>query len=317
MSFAQKVKAETLSKPIKENHCKIAFLSGVMRGSGVLYEKDGQVGLDFRIGSEEGVEYVTLLLKSLFNYDVREISVSENNRSKNDSYTISIDGKGALEILTKLGILFYDDGQYSVNFDFYSLICNKECCLRSFFKGLFLAAGNCTVPNETHQKTNTGYHLEFSFSHVTSAQATAEKLFEIGLNPKVTSRKGRFIVYLKSAEEIKDFIAFLPAPVSVLSIVDLMINKEISNNSNRQKNCDLGNLNRQIIAVEKQIKAVDIIEKEKGLSWLKPELYSVAVARRQNADQTLSELADELNISKSCLNHRLRKIVEIAKEIKG
>ena len=317
MSFAQKVKTEIISKPIKDDHCKIAFLSGVMRGSGVLFERDGELGVDFRIGTEQGAEFVSLLLKSLFNYDVREISVSENNLSKNDRFEISVTGKEAITILKTLGILTGDDDQLTVDFDFYGKICKKDCCLRSFFKGLFYASGNCTVPKQGKSSSNTGYHLEFTFSHVASAQATADKLSQIGLSPKVTSRKGKYVVYIKSAEEIKDFIAFLPAPVSVLSIIDLMINKEIANNSNRQKNCDLGNLNRQVTASINQINAINKIEKSVGLKTLKDDLKTVALARKSNPDQTLVELADELGISKSCLNHRLRKIVEIANDIKG
>ena len=91
-----------------------------------------------------------------------------------------------------------------------------------------------------------------------------------------------------------------------------MINREISNKSNRQKNCDLGNLNRQVEAVAKQIQAIEKIEKSIGLEQLKPDLMQVAIARKENPETSLSELAEILNLSKSCLNHRLRKIVEIA-----
>ena len=132
--------------------------------------------------------------------------------------------------------------------------------------------------------------------------------------PKITRRKGSFIVYLKSAEEIKDFIAFLPAPKSVLKITDLMINKELSNNSNRQKNCDLGNLNRQIEAVAKQIKAIEFLESLGLIENLKSELKTVAKTRKEYPSDTLNELSERLNLSKSCLNHRLRKLVSIAKE---
>ena len=91
-----------------------------------------------------------------------------------------------------------------------------------------------------------------------------------------------------------------------------MINREISNNSNRQKNCDLGNLNRQVEAVSKQLDAIKKIERSIGLDALKPDLKEVAIFRKQNPESSLTELAEILNVSKSCLNHRLRKIVEIA-----
>ena len=312
MSFAEEIKEEIFSKPIKENHCKIAFLAGIVRGSGVLYERDGELGIDFKVPSEQSALTVTMLLKSLFNYDVREVTVSENTLSKKDKFVISVFGKGALNVFKSLEILTEENGELSVNFHLFSSVTKKDCCLRAFFRGLFVAAGNCTVPNGKKKNSNTGYHLEISFSHSAPAQATSNKLSKCGIFPKITRRKGNYVVYLKSAEEIKDFIAFLPAPKAVLKITDLMINRELSNNSNRQKNCDLGNLNRQIEAVAKQIQAIDKIDKTLGIQTLKPELKDVALARRDNPEETLNELAERLNISKSCLNHRLRKLVCIA-----
>lgn len=316
MSFSDTIKQEILNKPIKENHCKLAFLSGIIRGNGVLYKRDGELGIDFRVPSENCVFAVTMLLKSLFNYDVREVMVTDNPFSKKDKFIISIYGKGAVNIFKALGILSESEDEIQVSLDMFNDLVKEECCLRAFFRGLFISAGTCTLPNEGTRRNNTGYHLELSFSHSAPAQATANKLAKCGIYPKITRRKENFIVYLKSAEEIKDFIAFLPAPLSVLKMTELIINKEISNNSNRQKNCDLGNVNRQIEASIKQIDAINKIDKHFGLSWLKEDLYNVAIARKESPDETLQELATKLNVSKSCLNHRLRKIVCIANEIK-
>ena len=311
MSFIDDVRQELLGKPIKDQHCKIAFLAGLTRGAGVLFEKDGEVGLDVKVPTEECALTVTMLLKSLFNYDVREVSVTENSLSKKDKFVITIYGKGAVNIFKTLGILQDDGEELKVNFHIYNEVNALECCLRSFMKGLFLATGNCTLPT-SKKNTHTGYHLEFSFSHASPAQATANKFYKIGIKPKFLNRKGNILLYVKSAEEIKDFFAFIQAPKAVLKITDLMINREISNNSNRQKNCDLGNLNRQVEAVSKQLDAIKKIERTIGLDALKPDLKEVAIFRKQNPESSLIELAEILNVSKSCLNHRLRKIVEIA-----
>jgi DNA-binding protein WhiA len=252
-----------------------------------------------------------MLLKSLFNYDVREVSVMENSLSKKDKYVISISGKGSLNIFKTLGIFKEENNELSLNLHLFDSITHKDCCLRSFFKGLFMAAGSCTIPS-SQKNVHTGYHLEFYFTHGAPASVTANKLIRLGLNPKITRRKGNPMVYVKSAEEIKDFMAFIGAPKAVLAITDLMINRELSNNSNRQKNCDLGNLNRQVEAVAKQVEAIKKIKEEKGLDSLKSDLKQVAIARLENPDESLRELAERLVISKSCLNHRLRKIVCIA-----
>ncbi len=314
MNFAEVIKKEIINKPIKDKHCKKAFLAGIIRGSGELYYKDDELGLDFKVNSEEIVVLVSNYLHSLFGYDVSEISIFEDKLNKKDNYILSINGQRALEILKNLEIITNQDDEQVVNLKFYGAITEKDCCLRSFLRGLFLTNGNCTVPTP-NDSVNTGYHLELSFSHYTPALQTSEKFAEHNVLTKITRRRENYIVYIKSAEEIKDFVAFLSAPVSVLKLTDLIINRGIVNDSNRRKNCDLGNVNRQIEASAKQVEAIVKIDQTIGMDSLKPDLKSVAVARMQNPDETLVELADRLGVSKSCLNHRLRKLVCVAKEL--
>ena len=314
MSFIDEVRQELLGKPIKDQHCKIAFLAGLTRGAGVLFEKDGEVGLDVKVPTEECALTVTMLLKSLFNYDVREVSVTENSLSKKDKFVITIYGKGAVNIFKTLGILQDEGEELKVNFHIYNEVNALECCLRSFMKGLFLATGNCTIPTGK-KNTHTGYHLELSFSHASPAQATANKFYKIGIKPKFLNRKGNILLYVKSAEEIKDFFAFIQSPKAVLKITDLMINRELTNRSNRQRNCDLANTTKQVDAAAKQLKAIEKISAVIGLETLKKDLAETAVARKEYPTETLTELAERLNVSKSCLNHRLRKLLAIADEL--
>ena len=322
MNFAKIVKQEIRDKIIKENHCKIAFLAGVMRGTGRLFERDDEIGLEFRVSDEKTAMLISSYLESLFSYEVREIEVSEDHLNKKDKFVVTISGSNAERILVELGILIAEGEQYTVNFDLYGPILQKNCCLRSFIKGLFLVTGSCTVPtdkteDEISSAQGTGYHLEMVFSHGKPAMQTAEKLAQNGIKAKIIRRKENYVLYIKSVEEIKNFIAFLPAPVSVLKLTDLIINRELANNSNRLKNCDMANVSKQVEAMLKQVEDIRYIEKEIGLSALKKDLQEVALARMEYADETLAELADRLNITKSCLNHRLRKIVSIAKELKG
>ncbi len=315
MNFVGFVKKEIIDKPIKENHCKKAFLAGLMRGSGKLFDRDGEIGLEFRVSDENSAMIVSNYLLSLYSYEVREVEVTEDYLNKKDKFLIDISGERAVDILLDLGILEADEESFTVNFDFYNKIAEKNCCLRSFIKGLFLASGSCNVPSD---KTNskTGYHLEIAFSHSQPAMQTAHRLLKNGVNSKIMKRKDYYVLYIKSVEEIKNFFAFLPVPVAVLKLTDLSINRELSNNSNRQKNCDIANLNKQVEAVIKQLDAIDYIEKTVGLKSLKEGEYTVAIARRENPEDTLSDIAEKLSISKSCLNHRLRKIVSIANMLK-
>ena len=314
MSFTDKIKAEILSKPIKDNHCKMAFIAGLIRGSGVLYEKDGELGLEFKVPDEQTAMMLTRSFYELFNYEIREVSVTEDKQTNKDKFYLSISGQSAVEILIQLGILIEDEEGVAVDLQFYGNLTKKDCCVRAFIRGLFVSSGRCTLPTENDNST-TGYHLEIYFSHYAPALETSEKLAQNGVLTRIVKRREGYIVYIKSAEDIKDFLAFLPAPISVLKLTDLMIERELANKINRQKNCDLGNVNKQVEASVKQVKAIKKIDKIIGLEGLKPDLMATAKARLDNPDETLNELAEILNISKSCLNHRLRKIVEIAEQL--
>ena len=313
MAFIDQIKSEILNKNIKEKHCRKAFLAGLVRGLGTLYESENGLGLEIRVGNEQTAMYITTAVRALFDYDIREVSVSEDRLNGKDKFYLTISGERVTEILSDLEILTESEGELAVNLKFYGSLTQKECCLRAFIKGLFVAIGNCTVPDNS--ESSTGYHLELNFSHYTPALETSEKLAQFHVLTKITRRRESFIVYIKSAEEIKDFLAFLPAPISVLKLTDLMINRELSNNSNRQKNCDLGNVNKQVEAAAKHVEAINKIKETIGLDSLKTDLKETAIAREENAEETLNELAQRLNVSKSCLNHRLRKIVAIANEL--
>ena len=313
MNFTDKIKKEILSKPIKEAHCKKAFIAGLIRGSGVLYEKDGELGLEFKAFDEQTAMTLTTAFYELFNYEIREVSVSESQNNKSKFY-LSISGQKAIDILSELGVIITDEEGFGVDLKFFGDITQKECCLRAFIRGLFVATGNCTLPNE-NDNSSTSYHLEISFSHHSPALETSCKLAEYGIMTKIVKRRDSYIIYIKSAEEIKYFLAFLPAPISVLKITDLMINRELANKINRQKNCDLGNVNKQVEASAKQIVAIKKIQTTIGLDSLSKDLENTAKCRIDYPDETLLELAERLSVSKSCLNHRLRKIMTIANEL--
>lgn len=315
MNFGESIKQEILLKNIKERHCRKAFVAGIIRGTGKLYEKDGELGLEFSVADEQTAMLMTTTFRNLYNYEVREVSVEEDRLNKKDRFTLNVWGSQTEEILKSLGILVDNNGELAVNLKFYGDITEKECCLHAFIRGLFLSVGSCTVPSK--KDSSTGYHLEMVFSHYTPALETSEKLAEYNVLTKITRRRDSYIVYIKSAEEIKDFVAFLQAPVSVLKLTDLIIERELKNRSNRQKNCDIANVNKQVDAAAKQIQAIEMIENTIGLDGLKSDLRNTAIMRKENQDMSLNELAIELGISKSCLNHRFRKLIAIANEIKG
>ena len=317
MNFSQSVREEILNKPIKDKCCKKAFIAGLIRGNGNLFYKEEGLGLDFSVKDERFVPFVSDMFSDVYSYEIREVSVREDTLNKKDVFTLSISGPRAEEILSDMEILVKNNEEYAVNLKPYGKITEKPCCLKSFFKGLYLSCGHSTVPNVNKSK-KTRYHTELEFSHSATAYAAAEKLGENGVAAGIVRRKNQYVVYLKSGEEMKNFFAFLSLPVSVLKLTELMVNGEMTNMINRRKNCDIGNVVRQMDASEKQIAAIKLIEEKAGLAVLKkPDLIKTAKARLENPEDSAAELAEKLSVGKSCLNHRLRKILSVAEEMEN
>lgn len=314
MKFLQKVKEELLNKNLKDRCCKKAFLAGIIRGNGEIFSTPDGIGFDFSLPTEESVNQISFLFKVLFHFEIRELSVYEDKLNKKDKFVLSVTGDDAETILKSIGVLMEDGDDLVVNLDFYNFWEGKDCCVRAFIRGLFISSGSLTTPYDAIS-ANTRYHLEMSFSHPQTSMDTAEILEKYGVKTKILNRKDKYVVYIKSAEEIKNFLAFVGANVSVLNLTDMIINGEIANVSNRRANCDVANVTRQLEAVEKYIACIEKIEKTVGLKSLKPDIFETAIARKQFPSDTLSELAERLKISKSCLNHRLRKIVSIAETL--
>ena len=314
MSFSSEVKDEILSKPIKDDCCKKAFIAGVIRGNGNLYALEDGFCLDFKVNSERAFLQVSEYVEYIYNYRIRDVEVFEDRLNKNDSFVASIRGDGAEKILLDLGVLIRNGDEYGVDLRFYGGAV-ESCCVKSFFKGLFISCGYCTVPQKAGSK-KTRYHLEMSFNHPSAAYAAAGKLHENGVAAAIVRRKGGYVVYVNSGEEMKNFLAFIGAPVSALKLTELMVSGEMTNMINRRKNCDVANVVRQMDAAEKQIAAVLRIKENSGIESLNSiDLIETAVARLENPEDSVAELATKLGVSKSCVNHRLRKITAIANAI--
>ena len=184
----------------------------------------------------------------------------------------------------------------------------------AYVRGAFLGSGSVTVPEEG-KSGNTGYHLEFVFSNYQTATDFCEILSEAYFMPKLTARKESYVVYFKTIDEISDLLAFIGATKAVLTVSEIAVEKDMNNDMNRKINCEMSNMVKQMDASVKQIRAIDKIEETIGLKSLPEGLRQVAEARLKFKKNTLSEIADELGITKSCLNHRFRKIIEIAENL--
>ncbi len=186
----------------------------------------------------------------------------------------------------------------------------EDCCKAAFLRGAFLAGGSVTDPSK-------GYHLEIATTHLIVAREAYTLLHEVlGFYPKTAQRGGGQVLYLKQSELISDFLTFLGAPISAMGIMETRLEKELNNKVNRRCNCDDANTSKVVEAAQEQLSAIRVLRQHGILEQLHPKLQQAVKAREENPEASLSELASlmEPPISKPAMNHRLKKLLEMAKE---
>ena len=189
-------------------------------------------------------------------------------------------------------------------------LVEDDCCKAAFLRGAFLAGGSVTDPGK-------GYHLEIATTHKSVAMETYVLMRELGdLNMKSARRSGGHVLYIKQSDLISDFLTFLGAPVAGMGIITAKLEKELNNKVNRRCNCDDANASKVVEAAQEQLAAIRKLEELGVLDKLPAKLHQAAVARKKHPYSALSELASlmEPPISKPAMNHRLKKLVEYAKE---
>ena len=205
--------------------------------------------------------------------------------------------------------LGYDPRQSLVLHVNFALL-EDDCCRVSFLRGAFLAGGSVTDPEKR-------YHLELSTSHVQASREVSALLQEMGFLPRSVMRSGSAVIYFKQSEHIEDLLTTLGAPVAATEIMTAKVDKEIRNGANRAMNCDMANVNKTLDAVAAQQEAIEKLKETGRLERLPDKIQETASLRMQNPELPLAQLAALFNppISKSCLNHRIRKIMEEARKL--
>ncbi len=189
-------------------------------------------------------------------------------------------------------------------------LVEEDCCRSAFLRGAFLAGGSVTDPIK-------GYHLELTTTHQSVAREAYALMEEmLGFYPKTAARGGGMVLYLKQSDMICDCLTRMGAPVAAMGIMEAKLEKELNNKVNRRCNCDEANTSKVVEAAQEQLSAIRLL-RERGLfDQLPAKLHSAAVARLENPEASLTELATLMQppISKPAMNHRLKKLVQIAKE---
>ena len=191
-------------------------------------------------------------------------------------------------------------------------VLEDECCKTAFLRGAFLAGGSVTDPTK-------GYHIELATTHQSVARETYALMEEaLAFAPKRTERGGSAVLYLKQSEKISDFLTFLGCSVSAMAIMETRLEKEMSNKVNRRCNCDDANISKVVEAAQEQLTAIRTLRDMGMFENLPEKLKQAALARENNPESALAELASQMEppISKPAMNHRLQRLVQMAQEVK-
>lgn len=297
MSFSSQVKNELVKIEYESYCCKKSLLYGM-----TLFSKEFSYrGCMFQTENENIVMLYKRLLKELCNIDT-DISVSPSGKN----YSIVVEDKA---IATKIFTFFgHDKSDTNLKVNFSNFQCSR--CQNAFLAGAFLSCGTVSSPEKD-------YHLEFIVPFLNLTKSFITFLQEMELNPKLTNRKGYNIIYFKVSEQIEDCLYMMGASVAMFDMMNVKIVKEIRNSANRKANCETANIEKMVRAASPQIAAILKIKDKRGLSSLPEPLEQMALIRLENPDSSLQELAEMFDppLSKSGANHRLKRLVEIAKEL--
>ncbi|TBL69805.1 DNA-binding protein WhiA [Paenibacillus thalictri] len=307
MSFAAQTKKE-LTQFQAEACCEKAELAALIRMNGTVQLSNQRIVLDISTENAAIARRIYSLLKKKFEVHTELLVRKKMRLKKNNVYIVRVPGK-VQEILSDLKIVS-EGFMFTPGID--KELIKSPCCKRSYLRGAFLAGGSVNNPE------GSSYHLEIASSYEEHSKALCDLVNKFDLNARCIERKKGFILYIKEGERIIEFLSLIGAHQALLRFEDVRIMKDMRNSVNRLVNCETANLNKTIGAAVRQIDNIKLIQKEYGLHNLPDKLREVAEIRLKYPDLNLKEVGDMLKgaVSKSGVNHRLRKIDELAEKLR-
>lgn len=306
MIFSTELKNELSRREIVDKNLAISELSAFIRTNGTIVIKNFSFNIRFETTNNSIIRRIFKLFKFLYNYDGNIIVSKISNLRQNNVYKMYIED----EIISKK---FLFDTKFS-NLDSLFLqddLYKKEIVSKDFVKdflcGLFLGSGSISNPDKN-------YHLEFSLNSKEFANLVIKYLKMFNLKAKKIEKKGQFIVYIKDSETISDFLSLIGTVNGLFKFEEVRVIKEIKNNTNRLTNCETANLDKTLNTSFNQIDAIKLVYKKFGKENLDKNLLELCELRVKNPTYSLSTLASILKISKSGVNHRFKKIIELSKK---
>ncbi|MFC6324279.1 DNA-binding protein WhiA [Companilactobacillus baiquanensis] len=304
-SYASEVKKELTSLEVHPEHARVE-LSALLRMNGSLSLQNHHFVLTAQTENPAIARRIFSLIKQKYGMESELLVRKKMKLKKNNQYLVRLK-YDTNKVLTDLGIL--DETGLSINTDVPKDILNEDQRMRSYLRGAFLATGSVNNPETSR------YHLEIYSLYESHNESIAKMMNHFGLNARITKRRNGYIVYLKEAEKIADFLQVIGATNAMLKFEDIRIVRDMRNSVNRLVNCENANINKTVEAAERQINNIKHLQTTVGLDSLPQKLQEIAILRLDNPEVSLKELGEMVPsgaISKSGINHRLRKINQIA-----
>jgi len=297
MSFCSNVKTELCRSPLNKTCCAVAEAYGVL----LFCNTFSLNGLKIVTESRDFAQRLPKLFKKAFGITFDQLP--ENDQGK---HVFAVEDKEKmLRIYDAFGFAPETTLSLHVNLG----ILEEDCCRISFLRGAFMAGGSVTDPEKR-------YHLELATSHLRVSREVYSLLMELGFYPKDTSRGGNRILYFKQSDYIEDVLTTFGAPVCAMRIMEAKVEKDLRNEVNRRVNCETANLGKAVDAAQEQLAAIRRLEANGVYGELPDKLRKTAELRKENPEATLQELAamQDPPLTKSAINHRMRKIMELARQ---
>lgn len=287
--------------------CKRSELAGILRAGLTLRRTPDRPSLSLATENAALSRHLFTLVKELCRFDPKVAMLRTKRFKVHALYRLDFSGlmeEGGQGMLRDMGLIINRD---SGEIEYLPYKVRNRCCKRAFLRGAFLATGSISDPDKS-------YHLEVTFRSRLQADEFMQYLKDFGVQPRSILRKGHYLVYLKEGQEIVDFLNVIGAHGALLNLENIRIMKEMRNQVNRIVNCETANLSKTVDASFRQTESIRFIKEHSGLDSLPKPLHEIAVLRLENPDVSLMELGRMLDppLSKSGVNHRLRKIEKIA-----
>lgn len=312
MNFTSDIKKEIISRGIAGIAEKKAALSAFVRTSGQLFEEEGVPGFRIVTETENVAEFFTSIFGELFGEELAVARASVDRMSGRGKLCLECPAAVREKAVKELGLLKRSGG-FSDGIS--ARLISGGGCAAAYVRGAFLGGGSCIVPGKEGGKT--GYHLEFVFAGKKTAADFRRLLEGMDLLAKTVPRKDTAVVYIKSKETISDFLSAIGAENALRKFSGLVEKRDESNYNNRAANCFSGNADKSAAASVRQVLAIGALAEKGGLNGLDGDLKATAEARMNFPALSLKELAQKLEIGKSCLSHRLRRLEELAAKSEG